>query len=701
MTKKTRYVYIAAVVIIAVSAGTGIIYNKYFRTNDRDRIISKLSEKYYYLNLYKDVAYTGDDKCKPCHNDIHETFHQTGMGKSLYRPSAGNETEDFLKDSSVYNEKTDFYYKAYKKGNEYFQKEYRLDKDGRVIHELEKKVDYVIGSGNNTKSYLYGENGFYYEMPLSWYTEKAKWDMSPGYQMTNLRFSRPVVQECMNCHNSYSGFVEFSENKFDVKLKEGIGCESCHGPGELHIRRQTEDTDLFSDLDKDTIDRTIVNPVNLPLEEKLSVCFQCHLQGDVRVFAENKKQSDFRPGMKLEEVKSVFIQDNVEKGNFKIASHAARMYLSDCFVKSNGQMTCITCHDPHVPSKSVSKDFFNSKCTGCHNVQSLSVFNSKADHRENSNCISCHMRQGSTKDVQHVNFTDHWIRKEISILSEEEKDKLEENNNPVTLKNFNNADNKFAAIELGIAYVAYFDSKHSHPDYLKKAIPLLEENLKSFPAHKNGLYYLGLAYLRNGRIQEAISTFQKFLTLDPGNAQAYYLLGNAFEKSKNNLKAIESYQNSLEYFPDNLKALNNLGNVYYTTGKIREAMDVYYKAMSISSGATNILNNLADINLYQMKNIDEAKNLLNKAIDIDPDYVPALNNLGNAYMLSGETTEAEKIFNEIILKDPKNVLAYGNLAVLYEDRGDVSKAKSILSKVLLINPNDARAKQMMEKLNNK
>lgn len=697
MTKKSRNIYIIAAVVIVAAFSSGLIYNKYFRMNERDRTISKLSDEYYYLNLYKEVAYTGDAKCKSCHNEIHDTYHQTGMGRSLYKPSQEIEIEDFTMSSPVYDQKSDYYYTAFKKGNEYYQREFRLDKDGKVIHQLEKKIDYVMGSGNNTRSYLYSENGFFYELPLSWYTEKAKWDMSPGYQKTNLRFSRPIVQECMNCHNSYSGFVEYSENKFDLNLKEGIGCESCHGPGELHIKRQTEETDLFSGIENDTIDRTIVNPVNLPLEEKLSVCFQCHLQGDVRVFSEDKKQSDFRPGMKLEEVKSVFIQDNVEKGNFKIASHAARMFLSDCFVKSSGQMTCITCHDPHVPSKSVSKEFFNSKCLNCHNVQKLSVFNTKADHSEKGNCITCHMKQGSTKDVQHVNFTDHWIRKEINILTEEEKDKLEEINTPVTLKSFNNSGGKYAPIELGIAYVVYFDSKHSHPEYLKKAVPLLEENIKKFPEHKNGLYYLGLAYLRTGRVQESINTFEKLLLLNPENSQAYYLLGNAFEKSKNNLKAIESYQNSLKYFPDNVKSLNSLGNLYYASGKFKEAIDAYYKAISINSGSTNILNNLADINLYKMNNISEAKSYLKRAIDLDPDFIPALNNLGNAYMLTGDTAEAEKIFTEIILKDPKNVLAYGNLAVLYEDKGDIGKAKNMLEKVLHINPNDARAKQMMDK----
>ena len=699
MTGNTKKIYIAVIGIIILAAAGGILYEKYFKLNSRERIIKNLSSEYYYLNLYPDVAYTGDEKCKPCHNSIHDSYHQTGMSRSLYKPYTGNEIENFIDAGPVYNESSDFYYSAYKKGDEYFQKEYRLDKDGKIIHELERKVDYIIGSGNNTRSYLYRENGFYYEMPLSWFTEKRKWDMSPGYVKLNQRFSRPIVQECMNCHNSYSGYIEYSENKFDIELREGISCERCHGPGELHVKRQTEETDLFESIDKDTVDRTIVNPADLPLEEKLSVCFQCHLQGDVRVFADKRKQSDFRPGMKLGDIKTVFIQDNTDKGDFKIASHAARMSLSDCFVKSSGSMTCITCHDPHEPSGSKPVEYYNGKCLSCHETASLSIINPKADHKENSNCVSCHMRQGATKDVQHVNFTDHWIRKEINILSDEERSKLGDISEPVVLKRFGNDSDKFEAMELGTAYVTYFDSKHPHPEYLKKAIPLLEESLKKFPDHFNGLNSLGLAYLRSGRIADAVNTFQKLTQLDTGNALAYYYLGNAYEKSGNNLKAIEAYQASFGIFPENIKALNSLGNLYYSTGKFREAIDVYYKAINVNSNSTSILNNLADINMYQMKNLDEAMKLLNKAVSLDPDFTPALNNLGNAYMLSGDTKQAERIFNEIIAKDPGNVLAYGNLAVIYEDRGDKEKAKSMIKKVLEINPNDVRAKLMQEKLN--
>lgn len=696
MSKKVKSIYIVYFSVIAIALISLVIYKNYYSETAPVRDISMLQKKYYYLNLDKDVKYVGDENCKSCHSDIHESFHKTGMGRSLYKLSAANEIEDFEKDNIVYDKKSDYYYKVIKKGGDYFQVEFRKDKDGNMTHELEKKIEYVIGSGNNTRSYLYSENGFFYEMPVSWYSEKAKWDMSPGYQNFNLRFSRPVIEECMNCHNSYTGFKEFSENRYDPHLQEGIGCERCHGPGELHVLRETDKTDMFESLDKDTIDRTIVNPVNLPLDQNLSVCFQCHLQGDVRVFTDGKKQSDFRPGMNLEEVKTVFVQDDIKKGDFKIASHAARMILSDCFIKSDGGMTCITCHDPHVPVKSISNEFFNGKCMNCHKTENLSTGRLKEDHSGKGNCVSCHMKQGSTADVMHVNFTDHWIRKESGMKETEEEKSAE--NKKVKLKDIVNKDDEYAKMNLGIAYVTFFETKVQDSEYLRNAIPLLEEDLKKFPGHKNGLYNLGLAYFRTGRTDEAISVFQKLVATDPGNAQAFFMLGTAFEKAKIFPKAMESYQASLTIYPDNIKVLNSLGNLFYNNGKLSEAIAAYTLALNLNSSNVNVLNNLGDINLYKLKNTDAAKDLLIKAVLLDPEFLTALNNLGNYYFITNDIGKAEDIFNEILKKDPANLLAMGNLAVIYEGRGDKEQAKKMLGKVIKLNPGDPRALQMLDKL---
>ena len=81
--------------------------------------------------------------------------------------------------------------------------------------------------------------------------------------------------ECMSCHNAYPSNVEGSLNKYH-SLPEGIDCERCHGPGELHVKEKM--SGVIIDTSK-YIDYSIVNPKKLEKDLQFDVCSRCHLQG--------------------------------------------------------------------------------------------------------------------------------------------------------------------------------------------------------------------------------------------------------------------------------------------------------------------------------------------------------------------------------------------------------------------------------------
>ena len=137
-----------------------------------------------------------------------------------------NVIENFTNPAPIYDTNKDLYYQIYQKEGAFYQREYRQDQNGNVIHELTRQVTYVIGSGNHNRSYLINENGFLYEMPLTWYSQRKVWDLSPGYQTHNPRFSRPIISDCMNCHNSYTPHQPYSANRY-ATVPLGIGCIGC------------------------------------------------------------------------------------------------------------------------------------------------------------------------------------------------------------------------------------------------------------------------------------------------------------------------------------------------------------------------------------------------------------------------------------------------------------------------------------------
>ena len=94
-----------------------------------------------------------------------------------------------------------------------------------------------------------------------------------------------------------------------------------------------------------------------------------------------------------------------EAGKFKVISHVEQLARSTCARKSNGQLWCGTCHDPHnKPLEPVQ--FYRSKCLSCH----MENFPGSHPDKE-SNCIGCHMPRRDAKDGGHTAFTDHRIQR--------------------------------------------------------------------------------------------------------------------------------------------------------------------------------------------------------------------------------------------------------------------------------------------------
>ena len=291
---------------------------------------------------------------------------------------------------------------------------FMLDQHGEPINEIDIEIDFVIGSGNRARSYLYrAPSGELFMLPISWYTEDGLWRMSPGFEgVSNHGLTRKITQACMFCHNAFPDVpleadAHWAPQTFPETLPQGIGCQRCHGPGANHVR-----TVLAGGATLELIHDSIVNPAKLEPEHRDSVCFQCHLlpaesvEG-VRRFG--RGVYSFRPGEKL----SDYIA-NIEPttppawaDRLEINHHAYRLSLSACYQQSDNALTCITCHDPHQkPPSEAFRQQVSAACLNCHPPNSVRHSKSAAISEE---CVACHMPTRRTTDVVEVTMTDHRI----------------------------------------------------------------------------------------------------------------------------------------------------------------------------------------------------------------------------------------------------------------------------------------------------
>ena len=602
-----------------------------------------------YLNLSDTVDYVGVEVCKNCHYDKHQTFIHTGMGQSFDLASKSKSSANIHSDSILYDVHSDFYYHPFWDSDSLMLKEYRL-KGGDTIHNRIEKVDYIIGSGQHTNSHIYDVNGYLHQVPFTYYTQDGRFDLPPGFEDGfNTRFNRKIGLECMSCHNSLPDFVMGSENKFE-KVHLGISCERCHGPGEVHVSEKMKghfvDTSLY-------IDYTIVNPAKISAELQFEICSRCHLQGNA-VLEEGKSFFDFKPGMHLQEVMNVYLPEYEGNDEFIMASHVDRLKMSTCFIESNGALTCITCHNPHLSVKVTEDDVFNNSCKSCHQV------NESHKSEQMDNCVSCHMPKSGSTDIPHVSVTDH----KISIPSMKQKSNQQE------LKKF----------------IGLYCVNNDTPSELS----LLRAYLQQYEKFEQEIYYLDSAFTYLSKIDEELCLREwiqyYFFRTD------YAALVKWFERVDFNQRLMQL--NVQSYSNDDAWAWYRVGEAYYILSEWEKSYRCFKQAAVLAPYHLEIQNKYA-MALLRTQRLFESEQVYQFILKENPNFEKSYANYGYLLSLLGQYEKAAEQYKKAIDLNPDQLYAWLNYAAYYLHSENVTEAKKCLKEVLRIDPDHHQAKQLL------
>jgi predicted CXXCH cytochrome family protein len=263
-----------------------------------------------------------------------------------------------------------------------------------------------LGSGARGIAFLIERDGFLFQSPIAWFAQRRRWDISPGYGEFDPQpdFERPIQPECLSCHANRFRPVAGTLNRYEPPLFQGhaIGCERCHGPGALHV--DPARPSVVPDL-------TIVNPARLSHALRESVCQRCHLQGAFRFTRAGREVLDFRPGLPIQRFWAFFMRKAGNRGRFEAVGHVEQMESSPCFLAIQGQLGCISCHDPHrLPAPSAKAAYYRERCLACHERRGCAL--PPAERRARGlaeDCVACHMPRPAISDIPHTAATDHRI----------------------------------------------------------------------------------------------------------------------------------------------------------------------------------------------------------------------------------------------------------------------------------------------------
>ncbi len=610
--------------------GIGLLSVFMFRTKH------PVEEDFFYLNHSDTVDYVGLSTCASCHEDIAKSFLHTGMGSSFNKATPKKSAADFLGNHVIYDTINDLYYHPYWVNSELFIKEYRL-LGTDTLHQRIEKIDYIIGSGQHTNSHLIERNGFIFQAPFTWYSQQKHWGLPPGFQRgRNSRFTRIIDEECMSCHNSMPKVEDKSDNKF-TKVGLGIDCERCHGPGELHVNLRLKGKTIKS---KEGVDRTIVNPSKLSWQKQVDLCQRCHLQGNA-VLEKGKHFTQFKPGMKLSDYYSVFMPKYENMGASMImASHAQRLQLSACFIKSNKNseslnLTCISCHNPHISVKVTGVERFNAACKSCHAKKDACSADMKLREKKADNCVTCHMPKSGTEDIPHVSIHDHYIRKPVKKLDAVSGQ----------LKGLYCINNDNPTRETTIkAYLSYYEKFDPKVLFLNEARKLLDKKV-NIPLEIHYWYLKGE--------HNKVIKFSKKGNLKNMEAWDLYRIGQSYLNINQWALAEKFLELAINLSPTNFEFLYKLSIAKHNLDKFFEEEQILKSVIQLNANHTNALNSLG-YRYFKVGELPKAIAYYKRCLSVNPDFLPVLKNLFDYYNTTGNAVKAKEMASRILQKEPNN-----------------------------------------------
>lgn len=203
-----------------------------------------------------------------------------------------------------------------------------------------------------------------------------------------------------------------------------------------------------------------------------------------------------------------------------------------------------------------------------------------------------------------------------------------------------------------------------HTPQHEAAIAVLKTQIEANPRHLRSHYLLGAVNFDKGKVDAAIANFKACLALDPSFQQANEKLLLAYQKSGRREEALVQLQ----------KMLN------------REASPEGY--------------NTAGVMYYQNQQVEDAIAAFKRALQMNPRYQPAKDNLHQLYReqgiaaLGNETyPEAIAFFLQALRLEPTDSTLYNLIGEVYARNGDHQNAIAEYKKALRFNPGDIDARQ--------
>jgi Flp pilus assembly protein TadD len=173
-----------------------------------------------------------------------------------------------------------------------------------------------------------------------------------------------------------------------------------------------------------------------------------------------------------------------------------------------------------------------------------------------------------------------------------------------------------------------------------EAIRQIQEAIRLKPDDAFPHFNFGAALDKKGQTDEAIFQYQEAIRLKPDDAEAHINLGADLGKKSQTDEAIRHLQEAIRLKPDDAGARINLGAALDSKGQTDEAIRQYQEAIRLKPDAGEARNNLGYLWARRGENLDQARALIEKAVQLEPKNAEFLDSLGWVLLKLNRASEA-------------------------------------------------------------
>ena len=209
---------------------------------------------------------------------------------------------------------------------------------------------------------------------------------------------------------------------------------------------------------------------------------------------------------------------------------------------------------------------------------------------------------------------------------------------------------------------------------------------------------LGVVLLQKGEFSKAANLMQRAVISIPEEPTLYHLLGTSYLRQGMFLEAISSLKKSLSLAPDDRNVMRDLAVGYERAGLWGRAEGLLQRLLALDPKDDWVMNYLGYMLADRGIRLQEALELVKRALEINPQNSNYLDSLGWIYFRQGKLSQAEEYLVKAIDRSGDEPVLYDHLGDVYLQQGRQTEAIRQWKTALELNPDDEKIRDKLDQL---